>query len=431
MRKGIGCREVLAAAGLVVALQLLAVCCPGATRRPPVAGADLRGVPAGDRRQPASSGAGADGLPPRPRAPACLEAWVRLRDDRGCPVLAAAAGYRLGLLCTADGWTNGAAVFTGPFPGRAYVSDRPVPQGRWVHLAGLDLGGTAGEMEPPSPGSPAAAPAATPTPECRRRQVPRSEMCLDPLPAAAPATPSAAAIPPADGPLAPPPRPASRLIIAIDGVDVTLGRGATPLGPLPLGYDPWQMHHAAATRGAAGGVPTTSCIGCERLAASHGPPAAPPGFDLGAWRFSRGRSLAEVAAARGTPARLGEPRRLDAGPTSGPPELAAVGRGLPSASGRRSSVSTAGGRSGSASPAGDQRGDPHGAGGRGGGGSSAGDRPGGRITSTGWAILICGWLSVLALTGAGVALRGRERGPGFDHDREKDSGGPESWRREP
>src|SRR5260370_36805007 len=80
------------------------------------------------------------------QAPVCLEAWVRLRSYRGCPVLAAGNGYRLGIYCFPGGCSgpagssNGALVLAGPFPGRAYISERPVPLGRWVHLTGLEGG---------------------------------------------------------------------------------------------------------------------------------------------------------------------------------------------------------------------------------------------------------------------------------------------------
>jgi hypothetical protein len=182
------------------------------------------------------------------RAAVCLEGWVRLRSYRGCPVLAAAGGYRLGLFCWAarssscsgagrpgspgrpgsSGWpaSNGALVFTGPFPGRAYISERPVPLGRWVHLAGIEGG--------------------------------------------AGSTPPAAA-----GTRAPP------ALIAIGGVEVTAGRLFGQGDPLPLGYDLW-----------------------EKLCASRHLPGPPDG-ETGAWRLSRGwRSLREVAAGRGTPWRL-------------------------------------------------------------------------------------------------------------------------------
>ncbi len=111
------------------------------------------------------------------RPPACLEAWVRLRSYRGCPVLAAAAGYRLEIHCLWGGHlerSDGALVFAGPFSGRAFVSLRPVPLGRWVHVAGL---------------------------------------------APLPAVPAA---------------------IDFDGRDVTAGRLTAGAEPLPLGYDPWE-----------------------------------------------------------------------------------------------------------------------------------------------------------------------------------------------
>src|ERR1700726_3159172 len=127
-----------------------------------------------------------------PPAPVCLEAWVRLRSYRGCPVLAAGNGYRLGIYCFPGGCSgpagssNGALVLAGPFPGRAYISERPVPLGRWVHLAGIDGG----------PGWPL---------------------------------------------------PAMPTIVAIDGIDVTAGRmSGGAAGPLALGYDPWEARLQAA-----------------------------------------------------------------------------------------------------------------------------------------------------------------------------------------
>jgi hypothetical protein len=120
------------------------------------------------------------------RPPVCLEAWVRLRSDRGCPVLAAAAGYRLEIHCLWGGHlerADGALVFAGPFSGRAFVSSRPVPLGRWVHLAGL------------------------------------APMLAAPSGAPLPALPAA---------------------IAFDGRDVTAGRLTADAEPLPLGYDPWE-----------------------------------------------------------------------------------------------------------------------------------------------------------------------------------------------
>jgi hypothetical protein len=113
--------------------------------------------------------------------PACLEAWVRLRSYRGCPLLAAAAGYRLEIHCFWGGHlerSDGTLVFAGPFSGRAFVSSRPVPLGRWVHVAGL-------------------APSLAPLPA---------------IPAA----------------------------IAFDGRDVTAGRLTADAEALPLGYDPWE-----------------------------------------------------------------------------------------------------------------------------------------------------------------------------------------------
>jgi len=174
MRSRIGCRGLLTMAGLALAAPFLAGHCPGRSRRLPAPAAPLV------------------------EAPACLEVWVRLAGYRGCPILAAAGGYRLGLLCTAEGWSGGAVAFAGPFPGTAYVSNRPVPLGRWVHLAGL------------------AAPAAPPAPPVR--------------PALAPA----AALP---------------ILIAIDGLDVTAVTAG--LGPVPLGYDPWSVRASSRAPGPA------------------------------------------------------------------------------------------------------------------------------------------------------------------------------------
>jgi Concanavalin A-like lectin/glucanases superfamily len=65
-----------------------------------------------------------------------VEAWVRLRSFRGCPVLVERGGYRLGVLCDATGGSAGWLAFAGPFAGHAYVSEEAVPLKRWVHLAG-------------------------------------------------------------------------------------------------------------------------------------------------------------------------------------------------------------------------------------------------------------------------------------------------------
>ena len=133
----------------------------------------------------------APGLAARP--PVCLEAWVRLRSYRGCPVLAAAAGYRLEIHCRWGGQlerSDGALVFAGPFSGRAFVSSRPVPLGRWVHVAGLV----------PMPAAPSGAPS--------------------------PALPAA---------------------IAFDGREVTAGRLTADADPLPLGYDPWEARPSWVT----------------------------------------------------------------------------------------------------------------------------------------------------------------------------------------
>ncbi|HXO29608.1 MAG TPA: hypothetical protein VOA80_19815, partial [Thermoanaerobaculia bacterium] len=204
-------------------------------------------------------------LAPRP-APVCLEAWVRLRSYRGCPVLAAGNGYRLGIYCFPGGCSgpagssNGALVLAGPFPGRAYISERPVPLGRWVHVAGLDGG----------PGWP--------------------------LPAMTPAT------------------SATSVIIAIDGIDATAGRmSGGAADPLALGYDPWEARLQAA-RAATAATAATAEMGAitaraakaaqapgtvrhQRGATCAGFPGPPDG-ERGAWRWSRAwRSLAQVAAA--------------------------------------------------------------------------------------------------------------------------------------
>jgi hypothetical protein len=194
-----------------------------------------------------------------PPAPVCLEAWVRLRSYRGCPVLAAGNGYRLGIYCFPSGCSgpagssNGALVLAGPFPGRAYISERPVPLGRWVHLAGIDGG----------PGWPMAA-----------------------IPAA----------------------------VAIDGIDVTAGRmsGGTA-GALALGYDPWEARLQAARAATAARAAMAATLAPRpkggRGKLSHYPHCAglpgPPDGERGAWRWSRAwRSLSQVAAARGSPRRL-------------------------------------------------------------------------------------------------------------------------------
>jgi hypothetical protein len=195
-----------------------------------------------------------------PPAPVCLEAWVRLRSYRGCPVLAAGGGYRLGIYCFPGGCSgpagssNGALVLAGPFPGRAYISERSVPLGRWVHLAGLDGG----------PGWPL------------------------------PAMPAISAT------------PATSAIVAIDGIDATAGRmsgGATD--PLALGYDPWEARlQAARAATAAKAVQASGTARRQRAADCAGFPGPPDG-ERGAWRWSRAwRSLSQVAAARGSPRRL-------------------------------------------------------------------------------------------------------------------------------
>lgn len=180
---------------------------------------------------------------PPSRPPACLEVWVRLRSYRGCPLLAAAGGYRLGLFCFPGGRSSGALVFSGPFQGRAYLSERPVPLGGWVHLAGLE-----GALS---------------------------------LPAEAGS----------------PPTPATATALAMAGRDVVAGRMAAWGEPLPLGYDPWESRAAAAKAALAAGA-------CRYGADCQGIPGPPDG-EIGAWRLSRGwRSLSQVAAGRGTPWRL-------------------------------------------------------------------------------------------------------------------------------
>jgi len=186
---------------------------------------------------------------PPPAAPVCLEAWVRLRSYRGCPVLAAGNGYRLGIYCFPGGCTgpagssNGALVFAGPFPGRAYISERPVPLGRWVHLAGL-----AGSSSPALP-------------------------------------PSLAAV---------------SAVVAMDGADVTAGRLSSWADPVALGYDPWEER----LLGARAATAARAIYARSRAAHCAGTPLPPDG-ERGAWRWSRAwRSLSQVAAARGTPAHL-------------------------------------------------------------------------------------------------------------------------------
>ena len=189
------------------------------------------------------------------QAPVCLEAWVRLRSYRGCPVLAVGNGYRLGIYCFPGGCSgpagssNGALVLAGPFPGRAYISERPVPLGRWVHLAGLE-GGSG--------------------------------------------------------------RPENPAAVAFDGVDVTAGRmSGGAAGPLALGYDPWEARLQAARA-------ETAAMTAMASRAAHAPgtarrqPAAgcagipgPPDGERGARRWSRAwRGLSQVAAGRGSPRHL-------------------------------------------------------------------------------------------------------------------------------
>jgi hypothetical protein len=249
-----------------------------------------------------------------PRAPrqaaVCLEAWVRLRSYRGCPVLAAAAGYRLGIYCSPAGWSNGALVFAGPFAGRAYLSEVPVPLGRWVHLAALERGYAPAEAAPVRQAAP--------------------------VPQVAPVTPAVTG---------------ARVLLAIDGFDVTAGRLFAQGDPLPLGYDPWRDLSGAAVSGAAGRDRRR-----RGLRAGRGLPAPADG-EIGAWRLSRGwRTLAQVAAGRGTPRRLAA---LPPSPMSLPAEAL---------------------------------------------------RPSGGITRRGWRILAAGLLLAAAMVGAGVALRRRGGG---------------------
>jgi hypothetical protein len=251
------------------------------------------------------------------QAPVCLEAWVRLRSYRGCPVLAAGNGYRLGIYCFPGGCSgpagssNGALVFAGPFPGRAYISERPVPLGRWVHLAGFE-----GASSPPLP----------------------------------------------------PSLPAISAAVAMDGADVTAGRFSSWTDPMALGYDPWEARllDSRAARAAmaamsarfAPAARAPGTIGRRRVPECAGTPQPLDG-EMGVWRWSRSwRSLAQVAAGRGTPRHLGP--------------LA------PSALAHPDALRTA-------------------------------RAPGtGGITPRGWRILALGLLLALAMAGAGLALRRRE-----------------------
>ncbi len=182
MKEHAGCRALVGTMLMAVLLPWLATHC---FRRWAQAGGGTAGPPAFMGGQ---AGRG---------APACLEVWARLRSYRGCPLLAAAGGYRLGLYCPGGEGGRGLLAFAGPFAGRAYLSERPMPLGRWVHVAGMDpgIGG-------------------------RRRPTPRPAPA--PVPEVAPA-------------------PASFLwpLIAVDGADVTAGRALGALPPLPLGRDPW------------------------------------------------------------------------------------------------------------------------------------------------------------------------------------------------
>src|SRR6202040_2806768 len=149
--------------------------------------------------------------------------------------------------------------------------------------------------------------------------------------------------------------------------------------PMALGYDPWEARlqaarAATAARSAiAARAPMAARAAHARATAGHQRAAdcagfpGPPDGERGAWRWSRAwRSLAQVAAARGTPRRL-EPL-------------------APSALTRPEALRMPG---------------------------SAG--PGG-ITPRGWRILAAGLLLALAMVGAGVALRRRDGRAARDAD---------------
>jgi len=204
------------------------------------------------------------------RAPICLEAWVRLRSYRDCPVLAEGAGYRLGIYCFPGGCSgpagssNGALVLAGPFPGRAYVSERPVPLGDWVHVAG----------------------------------------CEDLAPAAKAAVEAQSLVP----------------CVAIGGTDVTAGRMAGWTGPLALGYDPWEARSRAAKAAEAALASLATGTHGHRRGRDCGGMPGPPDGEIGAWRWSRGwRSLSQIAAGRGTPQALMPLERPSALPGPAPP----------------------------------------------------------------------------------------------------------------
>jgi hypothetical protein len=242
----LGCRGVVLTMGLALVLPFFVDHCPGRTGR----------LSSRLASEPRATGPGG-GAPVRPaaRLPACLEAWVFLRGYGGCPVLVGAGGYRLGLFCGAAGLgerRRGLLAFAGPFAGQAYLSQLPVPLGRWVHLAG---------MEPGDPWAGAAASSFSP----------------------------------------------SSPLVAFDGVDVTAGRPLAGAAAFPLGRDPWSGVGADVATIAARRPPAARGVVADGGMAARGEtPRARLDGRLGAWRLSRRwRSVAEVAAARGTPWRFG------------------------------------------------------------------------------------------------------------------------------
>ncbi len=242
----LGCRGVVLAMGLVLVLPFFVDHCFGRTGR----------LSSRLASEPRATGPGG-GAPVRPvaRPPVCLEAWVFLRGYGGCPVLIDAGGYRLGLFCGAAGRgerRRGLLAFAGPFAGQAYLSQLPVPLGRWVHVAGMD---------PPDPWASAAVSSFSPS-------SPR---------------------------------------VAFDGVDVTAGRPLAGAAAFPLGRDPWSGAAAGAATSAARRAAAARGVVADGAMAARGDRLwARLDGRLGAWRLSRSwRSLAEVAAARGTPWRFG------------------------------------------------------------------------------------------------------------------------------